>query len=606
MAGIKISNPDASIHQASEENEDEEAERFSTSSKDSSLSALTNLSTKEIKNQISKCLKLNAENKISDKNAFQLKMIDYLVYTLRNEDPNIRLNLNKASACLDASGKIYGLRVDKLHSDVIKVIGSRGEKRKEDESDDEETADQNNNDKRCRKKRKKTNVTTTADFLKGKVDCFNPLFFINSQVEAQTSDKLLQACVLQHANQSAALNHYNYVVLDKIISENTFGKNLVVPAVDDFYHTQISPSFAEFKFTACVSSDSESEDEVHNNDSTDFHFDLNDSSSLNNNVEDSENLLIKNTDNQNKINQKEKENIVDLKSVIENDPKDYEYSYIQSNHNIEWIGPSHWKLKFNKISKVNETEKVCKESEQVKGFRLSFSKTSKKKAKENFVLKMKKKSSNVPKHLFEQEDNLLWPPDDNAKKFSAFFLKPKDSNQNIFEKNCEENCRKEVSNCEDLDLSDFVNTGTEENDYTEDVLEQSIQLNFPNNSFLSDNSEAYVGENLVLAPKLIKKIFIPYSQRAKKIDMRLFKKYIKKSLKLELNKKIKSKNFSTVYKELATNLPRANAKSLSPGLAFVSLLHVMHEYSLGVDAQASLYDFTVQTLNENNAEGLKN
>lgn len=119
------------------------------------------------------------------------------------------------------------------------------------------------------------------------------------------------------------------------------------------------------------------------------------------------------------------------------------------------------------------------------------------------------------------------------------------------------------------------------------------------------------GENLVAAPKLTSKIFIPYSLRAKKIDMRQLKKSIWRSLtksvsdkeninireavEQEMNDRVKDeKSFCTVYKDLPKLLSKANADALSLPIAFVSLLHLANEKNLEVKSSDDLSDLLVR------------
>ncbi|XP_049844300.1 condensin complex subunit 2-like isoform X1 [Schistocerca gregaria] len=68
------------------------------------------------------CLKLSSENKINPGNAFQLEMIDYMISMLSSKDSKMD-NFQIASFTLDASTKIYASRVDKVHSDGMKIAG---------------------------------------------------------------------------------------------------------------------------------------------------------------------------------------------------------------------------------------------------------------------------------------------------------------------------------------------------------------------------------------------------------------------------------------------------------------------------------------------------
>ncbi|KAJ8639040.1 hypothetical protein MRB53_015734 [Persea americana] len=70
------------------------------------------------------CIKLASENKINQKNTWDLRLIDHLSELIRVEDDDdAETNFQKASCTLEAGVKIYSLRVDSVHSEAYKVLG---------------------------------------------------------------------------------------------------------------------------------------------------------------------------------------------------------------------------------------------------------------------------------------------------------------------------------------------------------------------------------------------------------------------------------------------------------------------------------------------------
>lgn len=70
------------------------------------------------------CIKLASENKINQKNTWELKLIDHLSEIVKVEDEeDTETNFQKASCTLEAGVKIYALRVDSVHSEAYKVLG---------------------------------------------------------------------------------------------------------------------------------------------------------------------------------------------------------------------------------------------------------------------------------------------------------------------------------------------------------------------------------------------------------------------------------------------------------------------------------------------------
>ena len=93
----------------------------------------------ELADMYTNCMKLSAENKISVKNAFQLKLIDYMAEMMKTKKKSEMDNFQSASCALDASTKIYAYRVDSVHSDTLKLAGGVGDTNKENEGNKNNT-----------------------------------------------------------------------------------------------------------------------------------------------------------------------------------------------------------------------------------------------------------------------------------------------------------------------------------------------------------------------------------------------------------------------------------------------------------------------------------
>ncbi|KAL5730743.1 hypothetical protein ACHQM5_003535 [Ranunculus cassubicifolius] len=72
------------------------------------------------------CIKLSTENKINQKNTWELSLIDHLseIIKVEAEDNDAETNFQKASCTLEAGVKIYASRVDSVHSEAYKVLGA--------------------------------------------------------------------------------------------------------------------------------------------------------------------------------------------------------------------------------------------------------------------------------------------------------------------------------------------------------------------------------------------------------------------------------------------------------------------------------------------------
>ncbi|XP_014800951.1 PREDICTED: condensin complex subunit 2 [Calidris pugnax] len=87
--------------------------------------ALPQWTNAQISDHYSTCIKLSTENKITTKNAFGLHLIDYMTEILKQKDSELT-NFKIAAGTLDASAKIYAVRVDAVHADAYKVLGGLG------------------------------------------------------------------------------------------------------------------------------------------------------------------------------------------------------------------------------------------------------------------------------------------------------------------------------------------------------------------------------------------------------------------------------------------------------------------------------------------------
>ncbi|XP_060040855.1 condensin complex subunit 2 isoform X2 [Erinaceus europaeus] len=87
--------------------------------------AIPKFTNTQITEHYSTCIKLSTENKITTKNAFGLHLIDFMLEILKQKDTE-PTNFKVAAGTLDASTKIYAVRVDAVHADVYRVLGGLG------------------------------------------------------------------------------------------------------------------------------------------------------------------------------------------------------------------------------------------------------------------------------------------------------------------------------------------------------------------------------------------------------------------------------------------------------------------------------------------------
>ncbi|KAL8478231.1 hypothetical protein ACS0TY_030215 [Phlomoides rotata] len=101
-----------------------------------SITADPCLGKEQILDLFQNCIKLASENKINQKNTWELNLIDHLCDIIKvEEEDDSETNFQKASCTLEAGVKIYSMRVDSVHSEAYKVLGGINRVGQEDEQD---------------------------------------------------------------------------------------------------------------------------------------------------------------------------------------------------------------------------------------------------------------------------------------------------------------------------------------------------------------------------------------------------------------------------------------------------------------------------------------
>ncbi|KAF8414131.1 hypothetical protein HHK36_002130 [Tetracentron sinense] len=92
------------------------------------------------------CIKLASENKINQKNTWDLSLLDHLSEIIKVEgEDDVETNFQKASCTLEAGVKIYSMRVDSVHSEAYKVLGGINRAGRENEQETIVEGDKINN-----------------------------------------------------------------------------------------------------------------------------------------------------------------------------------------------------------------------------------------------------------------------------------------------------------------------------------------------------------------------------------------------------------------------------------------------------------------------------
>ncbi|KAG5682234.1 hypothetical protein PVAND_011599 [Polypedilum vanderplanki] len=218
-----VSSPMVNINNHHLENvNDDEAERRTSRRIETNDSGNLN----EAADSLNNCLKLFAENKISKDNAWTLNIIDSFSKLVKKHHHSLS-NFQVCGSTLEASAKVYSLRVDSVYTDVLRMSAdlsrrtakaltkknrmNQGNEEEENESgnevNDKENADANNQTnvegggqkqkKTAKKRRHVSTVTKNPETLNGRLETHplvDPFFAkLNSMVgDINSSKRLMQ------------------------------------------------------------------------------------------------------------------------------------------------------------------------------------------------------------------------------------------------------------------------------------------------------------------------------------------------------------------------------------------------------------------------------
>ena len=599
------------------------------------LSFLGQMSTAQMAERISQCIKLGTENKINLKNAFSLEMIDFMTYMIKKQDINMS-NLQLASTSLDVSTKIYGFRVDGIHMEILKMIGGL---------DKQDTNNQNENGaeqmdvegehnehqlgSQAKKRRKKNKrIFSTPEALRTNVATEKPSL-ITMEADSQTTDMLYQATLPNHANSRFYQHQYNDVLVDTIEREDIKDEDAgcCIPSVGEFSHMQICPPVFFFDFQSWNEDDVEEVEPMENHESG-FQFDLDaslprdDEPALSrmcsfdiDDVEEEHVNRFVNVPNQ-------VEKIVDFYQVVATSAPERvsEYSFIQTNLKIHWAGPSHWKAtNLRKALGNSRVVETCRQTaaKKKKEVELYFEGETIEGLPAKFLSSKTAKLHARTAKVEWNEEMLTLPPDEHYDAALANKLYRHPIKLNRPANANEANATHVSDTAEDYNYQNENDTsnywpGTNNDECPENgVNDNGIRSG---DEGVVESQMPFTGDNLVAIPKLTNKLFIAFSVRAKKIDMRQLKKSIWRCLNTDSDERTESvqnaaietaqqnvntkmngsKRFSDVYKALPNTLTKTNAEALSFPISFVSLLHLANEKTLKVTSPSDMSDLIVE------------
>ncbi|NXJ98025.1 CND2 protein, partial [Corythaixoides concolor] len=543
------------------------------------LPALPQWTNSQISDHYSTCIKLSTENKITTKNAFGLHLIDYMTEILKQKDSELT-NFKIAAGTLDASAKIYAVRVDAVHADTYKVLGGLGKDSappKPVESPEGEDSPVPEAAKRAQTKKKhlcKTieqnlnNINVSEANRRCEVDpmfqktaasfdeCSTAgIFLIGLHTQSCQSELLFDSKIVPlPSSETLTLPNSDPVKVMDL-------KSLLLQCIEK---RPICSSLAGFRFTKW---DAESHDEsvsalLDKFKKSDQVFDIN--AEIDSDVEDSipappdddfnsdsprsrvADKIGEFTDNLNSFGTVHQSKSIDAVPFGEGDigtmclhlsMKPGEYSYFSPRTLSMWAGPEHWRFK-PRHKPYADSEKETKKRSAKKAFEMNFDEDI------NFETYFRKTKAAVTlaKSILESHNvkSITLPADFNydPNNILQLFLKPTVKLCRMSEPSRSLDHADEIGEYDYNNPNDTSNfcpalKAADSDDDDHDAVQFTGQTGEFNltahhdaepNRIVGDADITTYGElNLIAEPQKVNKIAIQYAKTAKKMDMRRLK-----------------------------------------------------------------------------------
>ncbi|XP_072258964.1 condensin complex subunit 2 [Pyxicephalus adspersus] len=607
---------------------------------------LPKLSNSQISDHYSTCIKLSQENRITTKNAFGLHLIDYMSDIL-NEKGSELTNFKVAAGTLDASAKIYAVRVDAVHADVYKVLGGLGkESQGAEQAEGQQAGDADKEPQNKKQRKRQHSVDTIEQNLNNitrsstdRVDQIDPLFQKAAASFDECSTVGVFLTTLHCSNYHSELHFDDYVIPLSTIQEEHAPtptsvdtselKTLLSQCVDK---RPLCPSLARFRqmqldgdikeenvlltdkykeSNHAFDINAEVEDDVPEPagpDMDDFDADTCDGNEGEDLVEFSEQREACRAERKgSQITQIAEADIGTMCLQLSSHPG--EYSYFSPRTMSMWAGPEHWRFRpRQKIESVGDKQKVKKAKKMFElnfeddiNFETYFCKTRASTTLAKSTLEnQNKKATTLPADFYYDPDNI-----------AKMSLRPADRVKRMAPGNsisAQEDEIGEYNYNNPNDTSNFCPALQHfDSDDDDGPFASDEGAEFGLHNGIDEKRVGFGEHTLIAEPQKVNKIEINYAKTAKKMDM----KHLKMSMwglltntvekAEEPNHTPETENaaveeeriFSNVTSELQKRLPTVMAQNLSVPLAFACLLHLANEKNLKLQEVEDLSDVLI-------------
>ncbi|KAJ8715942.1 hypothetical protein PYW08_013227 [Mythimna loreyi] len=657
-----------------EERNDDDAERSSLVASERALATSTpqtasprrgrdTMSSSPQKEHFQGCLKLYAENKITKDNAWNLQLIDFMTSMLRRHDARMD-NLQTASTVVDASARIYSFRVDAVHYDVLKMAGGlskaaqtkRGKKDDDNNVQDEGAVDGEPAAPIKKKKKKvKGAIASNPAVFNGDFDtndCIDPFFerLAATAGDVTSSNRAFNATLPIHDRTLALILRTDDQFLEEIkenipeeqyidLSERITLSAKLLPAFRDSDH--ICEPFTGFSISNWDPENEDTDTRVNNwveenrlNLSQQaLAFDVN--AEVEPIPQDEQHNDLYDDEPLGGIESEEEADVAvaacvvraalapplarltDMRPAHTQDTR-LEYSYCGAIVTA-WAGPSHWRLKNNRASKMSERTQSVAGRLTVEG-----KKPPRTKRQLDFLgagLAFDCRADPVGEYEPTQPAKIMISRKTLATGHTwneANFKTPIDRglDESHFRKlflrhNVMMMRKRDLEQSKQPEAEPVTVEEARDYDYNNENDASYCPNNIPDGDDWGNEDATTAGElheqlrapepeeitDMLEPPTKVAKIFIPYAMRAKKVDMKQLKHCTWKMLTEKTpegeKEDVAETSFFSIYQRLPSKLTPNMRDSLSVPLALLSVLHLANEKGLILEKHDDLNDFGI-------------
>ncbi|XP_017979600.1 PREDICTED: condensin complex subunit 2 [Theobroma cacao] len=591
----------------------------------------TCLSKDQIIELFQNCIKLASENKINQKNTWELKLIDHLSEIIKVEaaEGDSETNFQKASCTLEAGVKIYSFRVDAVHAEAYKVLGGIHRAGQEDEQETIVVGDNTNNreERSCNKKESERKIspvsTLESSFEALNVKKFDVAFAVDPlyhQTSAQFDEGGAKGLLLNNLGvyegcrvlfdsfkvpgkcQSGALHNNNLDIIDisfaresveKMVT-NMLAKNEICPTLKvivchfDEDNQRSSETFdvgqkCDIRVDTANAYEAESDDTLlENYDACIFDHDevssgVNEGSNFDRTIHDHH----EENDTYASYEPDVGDRFEDIAKFL------FPGLGFSSNQNA-WAGPNHWKYQNCKGSEDNpatnaESTSITKrpKSKNLKEVDVDFTKSLDKEMPDIFAPPKSPTLLLLPANRVPCNNTL---PEDchyQPESLVKLFLLPKIMCLGKRRRKWSDDSACQQNNDFDEALPSWDN-------------KSSLGSQFNDGCVYDDGGNL---DELVSQPRQVNKIEVQYDKTSKQVDVHALKEslwdHMQGSLEVAEVVDKDALSFKHVLATFPFNCQAAATEDLSPHLCFICLLHLANEHGLSIQDHPSLDDLSI-------------